>query len=57
MTVPLKLLTALPLVALMSACVAGGNNTVDSQSDLEASLDSDIDGDGTVPQNGVEVSN
>jgi hypothetical protein len=48
MTNTLKILTALPLIALLSACMAGGN-TVSSEGELEATLDEDIDGDGTIP--------
>ena len=55
MTTPLKLLTALPIVALMAGCV-GANDPVDTVSEIEATTDSDIDGDGSVPQGGVEVA-
>ena len=55
MTTPLKLLTALPIVALMAGCV-GANDPVNTTSEIEATLDSDIDGDGTIPQGGVEVA-
>ncbi|MDB2407123.1 hypothetical protein N9W17_01145 [Jannaschia sp.] len=55
MTAPLKLLTALPLIALTAGCVAGGNDVVNTPAEIEATTDTDIDGDGTVLQNGVEV--
>ncbi|WP_299816442.1 hypothetical protein [uncultured Jannaschia sp.] len=55
MTTPLKLLIALPFVALMAGCV-GANDPVNTVSEIEATTDSDIDGDGTVPQSGVEVA-
>ncbi|MCK0168138.1 hypothetical protein MWU52_11290 [Jannaschia sp. S6380] len=56
MSLPLKMLTALPLIALTAGCVAGGNDRVDTLSEIEATTDDDIDGDGTVPQGGVEVA-
>ncbi len=55
MTTPLKLLTALPIVALMAGCVPA-NDPVNTTSEIEATTDSDIDGDGTIPQGGVEVA-
>ena len=48
MTVSLKLLTALSLIALTAGCVAGGNNRVDTPFEVEQTLDSDIDGDGMI---------
>lgn len=48
-------LLALPLLAVMAGCVAGGNDRVDTQAEREATLDIDIDGDGTIPQGGAEV--
>jgi hypothetical protein len=57
MTLPLKLLTALPLVALMAGCVASGDNRVDSVEDIEQVIDDDIDGDGSVPSpTGAEIT-
>jgi hypothetical protein len=53
---PLKLLATLLLVPALAACVAGGNDVANTQSEIEATLDQDIDGDGTVPQGGVEVA-
>ncbi|MFO6464792.1 hypothetical protein [uncultured Jannaschia sp.] len=47
MTTSLKLLTALPLIALLSACV-GANDRVDTLSEIEANNDTDIVGDGMV---------
>ncbi|WP_167766911.1 hypothetical protein [Jannaschia formosa] len=55
MTAPLKLLTALPLIALTAGCVAGGNDVVNTPSEIEATTDQDIDSDGTIPQGGIEV--
>ncbi|MBM2575774.1 hypothetical protein JQC91_05595 [Jannaschia sp. Os4] len=56
MTTSLKALLALALAGSLSACVAGGNNRVDTTSEIEATTDQDIDGDGTVPSaGGVEV--
>ena len=50
MTLTTKLLTALPLALLLGGCVTNGTNEpVDSVGDLESTVDSDIDGDGTVP--------
>ncbi len=56
MTLPLKLLTALPLVALAAACVPGGNDVVDTPAEVEATVDQDIDGDGTIMDDGVETA-
>jgi hypothetical protein len=50
----LKLMTALPLVALLAACVGGGGQ-VDTASEIEATLDQDIDNDGTIPDGAFEV--
>ncbi|WGH80070.1 hypothetical protein [Jannaschia ovalis] len=47
MSTTLKTLTALPLIALLAACQAGGG--VETEAGLEATLDQDIDGDGTIP--------
>ena len=55
MTNSLKLLIPMTIVALTAGCVASGNNRVDTVSEIEATTDSDIDGDGTVPQGGVAV--
>jgi hypothetical protein len=52
---PLKLLAALLVAPLLGACVAGDNDVVNTPSEIEATLDQDIDGDGTVPQGGFEV--
>jgi hypothetical protein len=52
---PYKLLLTLPVLALLAACVAGGGDPVNTQSELEATLDQDIDNDGTIPQGGVPV--
>lgn len=52
---PIKLLTALPFLLLISGCVAGGNNSANTTSEIEATTDQDIDGDGKVLENGVEV--
>ncbi|CUH38862.1 hypothetical protein JSE7799_01580 [Jannaschia seosinensis] len=51
-----KLLIALPLMTLLTACNAAGNDPVDTRNEIEATLDRDIDGDGMVLQSGVEVS-
>ena len=51
----LKLLTALPLMALTTACVQGGNDVVDTQAEIEATTDQDVDGDGSINEGGVEV--
>ncbi|SFJ38801.1 hypothetical protein [Jannaschia pohangensis] len=51
----LKPLAVLPIVVLAAGCVANGDNRVDTEDELEATLDQDIDGDGTVPQSGIEV--
>jgi hypothetical protein len=52
---PLRVAAALPLIALLAACVPGGAQ-VDSQQDMEATLDQDIDGDGTITSDiGVEL--
>lgn len=48
-------LAALAGIALLAGCVAGANDVADTPSEIEATLDQDIDGDGTIPQNGVEV--
>jgi hypothetical protein len=55
MTTPLKIIVALPLIALLAGCVSGADGGINSQSELEDTLDQDIDGDGTIPQGGVEV--
>jgi len=55
MTPQIKLLTALPLIALTAGCVGGGDDVVDTQSEIEATTDTDIDSDGTIPQSGMEV--
>ncbi|PWJ22097.1 hypothetical protein [Jannaschia seohaensis] len=52
---PSERLTALPLITLITGCVAGGNDVVTTPSEIEATTDSDIDGGGTVPQGGVAV--
>ncbi|UWQ21672.1 hypothetical protein [Jannaschia sp. W003] len=52
MTRTWKLLVALPVVALLAGCMGTAGSTDTS---LEATLDQDIDGDGTIPQGGVEV--
>ncbi|MGB3553663.1 MAG: hypothetical protein WBA25_03370 [Jannaschia sp.] len=49
MTSTIRLLGALPLIALLTACVGTANNTVNTQGELESALDTSIDGDGTVP--------
>ncbi|WP_371156356.1 hypothetical protein [Jannaschia sp. 2305UL9-9] len=49
-----KIAAVLPLTILLGACV-GANDPVDTNSELEATLDQDIDQDGTIPQGGVEV--
>jgi hypothetical protein len=54
MTPALKLLTALPLVALLSACVGGGAQ-VETPDEIEGTLDQDIDNDGSIPDGGIEV--
>ncbi|MEM9796702.1 MAG: hypothetical protein AAF919_09445 [Pseudomonadota bacterium] len=51
----LNTVLAVSLVAVLAGCVGGGNDTVDTVSEIEATTDSDIDGDGTVIQGGVEV--
>lgn len=56
MSTPIKLMTALPLALLMTGCVAGGNNRVDTAAEIEATTDQDIDGDGSILQGGVETS-
>ncbi len=48
-------MTIASITLLLAGCVAGGNDVVNTPSEVEATLDSDIDGDGTVPQGGVEV--
>ena len=55
MTATLKTLLALGLVAALSACVAGGNDRVNTTQEIEATTDQDSDGDGTTSQGGVEV--
>ena len=55
MTAHLKLLIALPLIALMAGCVAGGGGGVNSNADLEQTLSDDLDGDGTITDGGIEV--
>jgi hypothetical protein len=54
MTGTLKALSALPLIALLAACVGGGAQ-VETQSEIEATLDEDIDNDGSIPDGGIEV--
>lgn len=49
----IKLMTTLPLIALLAACQTSGQ--VDTPAEIEATLDQDIDGDGSVIQSGVEV--
>lgn len=49
-----KLFTALPFALLISGCVAGGNDVVNTPAEIEANSDTDIDGDGTILENGVE---
>lgn len=48
-------LTPLTLAILVSGCVAGGNDRVDTPAEIEATTDQDIDGDGTIVQGGIEV--
>ena len=55
MTPTQKILAALPLALLISGCVAGGNDVVNTPAEVEATTDSDIDGDGMVMDGGVEV--
>lgn len=50
-----RALALLLAAAALSGCVAGGNDRVDTAAEIEATTDQDIDGDGTVPQGGVEV--
>ena len=52
---PMKLLIALPFALVLAGCQGGANDQVNTMSEIEATTDSDIDGDGTVPQGGVEV--
>ena len=51
----LKPFLALPLLALTAACMAGGNDVVNTPSEIEANVDQDIDGDGMIMENGVEM--
>lgn len=48
-------LAPLTVAALVSGCVGGGNDPVDTIAEIEATTDQDIDGDGLIVQNGVEV--
>ena len=51
MTIPAKLIAALPILALCAACVpAGGNDRVDTVGEVEATTDTTITGN-TVPGN------
>lgn len=55
MTYAKLFLAPLSVAVLVSGCVAGANDQVDTSSEIEATTDQDIDGDGTIPQGGVEV--
>jgi hypothetical protein len=52
---PIKLLIALPFALVLAGCQSGMNDQVNTTSEIEATTDQDIDGDGTIPQSGVEV--
>ena len=53
MTDPIRLLAVTALVAATAACVPSGNNRVDTTAELEDTLSQDIDGDGTIIENGT----
>ena len=51
-----KTLIALPLLAVMAGCVAGGGGGNTAAENAEATFDDvDLDGDGSVSENGVEL--
>ncbi|UWQ18009.1 hypothetical protein [Jannaschia sp. M317] len=56
MTPSFKAMTLIPLTVLVAGCVAGDGDRVDTPTEIEQTLDTDIDGDGTIVQNGVEVA-
>jgi hypothetical protein len=49
-----KFLSILALAATLSACVTGGQNRATNANDIEQITNSDIDGDGTVTERGME---
>ena len=55
MTIPAKALPLIMLVAAVSGCVAGGNDRVDTLGEIEDTTGNDVDGDGTVIDNGLET--
>ena len=57
MTQQIKILAALPLIALLAACNASGGGGVNSTQDLERTLDEDLDADGSITTySGVETA-
>jgi hypothetical protein len=46
---------ALPFALVLAGCQTGANDQVNTVSEIEATTDQDIDGDGTIPQSGIEV--
>jgi hypothetical protein len=48
----MKLMLALPLLALVAGCVAQGGGGIDGRQELERTIDTDLDGDGTVTEFG-----
>ena len=55
MTNHLKLMLAVPLLALTAGCMANGGNVASTESEIEATTDSDIDGDGSITEGGTEI--
>ncbi|GIT91276.1 hypothetical protein JANAI62_17320 [Jannaschia pagri] len=53
MTRALPLVTAAALTALLAGCMS--NDRVDTLAEREAALDADLDGDGAIEEDGVEI--